>query len=734
MGNHQGPQEAGPSPGDRPAGASGRREELLRLLQIFGLAGFVFAQPVLDVFGKSPETFIFRGAGRLEIVLFAVVIAVVPALGIWLLGLLSGLFGSAARRATHAATVWGLASLVGIQVLKKSTPLLGLPLALAGAAFGGIVLLAFTRWRPARAWFTYSAVAPVAFVLIFLILSSVSKLVLPAPASRVPVVATAARVPVVMVVLDELPLLSLLDDKRRINDELYPNFSRLAGESTWFRNYTVTENTTHFSIPTILTGRVVTDRSTSPVAADFPDTLFSLLSRTHRVTAMEWYTDLCTADVCSEPAAESSHHEPILPALMGDAASIWTDLSLPGEVTRDIMEQFDVEDEAAELEDEEAGVAGKFPGSIRTGRVRMQERDTPESKLRPDTFERFLDSLHRGGRRPVFSFIHTHPPHSPWVLFPSGVRYRNMPRPLVTGVRPNQWVDEEWPVSLIRSRHILQVQFADRLVGELIRRLEETGLYDEALLVVTSDHGMSFIPGGPLRAFTNENLHEVASVPLFVKVPGQRDGVVDDGNLSSPDLLPTIADVLGFEIPWETDGASMLDPEVDWGPTKAITRHRNLPNFPWPDETFQIDVRSLERRLRKDSFRPADPSADPSLWPYLIGPGAHLVGRAVEELQVVEPAGALATIESPLDVAQVDLSEGFLTALVAGRVSGVDAGNTLVAVALNGRVAGVSPTFSRDGSGGAFEVLIPDHFFRQGRNDFRLYLVEGSVLRPLATA
>jgi hypothetical protein len=721
MENHQRPKEAAPSPEGRPAGAAGRREELMRLLQVLGLAGFAFAQPVFDVFGRSTETFIFREAGRLEIVLFALVIAVVPGLGIWLLGLLSGLLGSTARRTTHAATVWALSSLVGIQVLKKSTPLLGVPLAIAGAALGGIVLLVFTRWRPARSWFTYAALGPVAFMLIFLLVSPVSKLVLPVPARTAAEVRTADRVPVVMVLLDELPLVSILDEKRRINDELYPNFSRLAADSTWFRNYTVTEMTSHFSIPTILTGRVVTDRSTSPVAADFPDTLFSLLSTSHRVTAMEWDTALCPPDVCSEPA-ESALETQALPALIGDAASIWVDLSLPGAVTRDIMEQFDVEDQAVAPEEQEGGETEK-------------RRETPQAKLRLDMFERFLDSLSQGSQsRPVFSFIHTHPPHSPWVLFPSGVRYRSMPRPLVSGVRPNQWVDEEWPVTLTRSRHILQVQFADRLVGELIRRLEKTGLYDDALLVVTSDHGMSFLPGGPLRAFTNENLHEVASVPLFVKVPGQRDGVVDDRNLSSPDLVPTIADVLGFEVPWQTDGTSMLDPETDRGASKVITRHVDLPNFPWPDETFEIDVTSLERRLREDSFRPADPSADPSLWPYLIGPGAHLVGKAVQELQVAEPAGVQATIESPLGLARVDLSEGFVTALVAGRLTSADPGDALVAVALNGRVAGVSPTFSRDGSGGAFEVLIPDHFFRQGRNDLRLYLVEGSILRPLATA
>jgi hypothetical protein len=91
---------------------------------------------------------------------------------------------------------------------------------------------------------------------------------------------------------------------------------------------------------------------------------------------------------------------------------------------------------------------------------------------------------------------------------------------------------------------------------------------------------------------------------------------------------------------------------------------------------------------------------------------------------------ARATIESPQAFDDVDLSES-LTAFVAGSLDGGPE-DALVAVALNGRIGGVSPTFARNGAGGGFEVLIPDDFFRQGRNDLRLYLVQGSVLQPLA--
>ena len=42
------------------------------------------------------------------------------------------------------------------------------------------------------------------------------------------------------------------------------------------------------------------------------------------------------------------------------------------------------------------------------------------------------------------------------------------------------------------QRHLLQVMFVDRLVGELIRQLQQENLYDSTLLVLTADHGASF--------------------------------------------------------------------------------------------------------------------------------------------------------------------------------------------------------------------------------------------------
>ena len=56
----------------------------------------------------------------------------------------------------------------------------------------------------------------------------------------------------------------------------------------------------------------------------------------------------------------------------------------------------------------------------------------------------------------------------------------------------------------------------------------------------------------------------MAWVPLFVKEPGQTEGVVSDANVLTVDVVPTIADVLDIDIPYPVDGRSALgSPRAD---------------------------------------------------------------------------------------------------------------------------------------------------------------------------
>ena len=80
------------------------------------------------------------------------------------------------------------------------------------------------------------------------------------------------------------------------------------------------------------------------------------------------------------------------------------------------------------------------------------------------------------------------------------------------------------------------------------------GLFDRALVVVTADHGVSFQAGDSRRNVDASNIGEIAGVPLLIKAPGQRAGVVDSA-ATTEDILPTIGSLLGAR--WSAGGRSL---------------------------------------------------------------------------------------------------------------------------------------------------------------------------------
>ena len=79
-----------------------------------------------------------------------------------------------------------------------------------------------------------------------------------------------------MLVLDELPLVSLLGPDGRIDATRYPNFAALAGGSTWYRNATGVSGWTPYALPAMLTGRYPSTPA-APHYSQYPDNLFTAL-------------------------------------------------------------------------------------------------------------------------------------------------------------------------------------------------------------------------------------------------------------------------------------------------------------------------------------------------------------------------------------------------------------------------------------------------------------------------
>ena len=138
----------------------------------------------------------------------------------------------------------------------------------------------------------------------------------------------------------------------------------------------------------------------------------------------------------------------------------------------------------------------------------------------------------------------------------SGTPTRSEPTPSSAGSRSGTTTSGR--CSRHEQRFLLQLQYTDKLLGGLLDKLRAEGLYDDSLIVVAADHGVSFRAGDQRRDATETNAADILSVPLFVKLPGQREGEVDEAAARTVDVVPTIADAIGAEIPWEVDGESLL--------------------------------------------------------------------------------------------------------------------------------------------------------------------------------
>ena len=181
---------------------------------------------------------------------------------------------------------------LALQLVKLVDPS-ELLVAVAVLALTTTAVVAYTRWRAVRLFLAFSLVLPVLGLASFLRGAPVAEEQALA-AARAEV---ASPAPVVVVVLDELPLSSLITRAGDIDAIRYPNFARLAGDATWYPNATTVHEATAQAVPAILSGRM-TRADALPAVADHPENLFTLLGGSYSLDAHETVTALCPRSLC----------------------------------------------------------------------------------------------------------------------------------------------------------------------------------------------------------------------------------------------------------------------------------------------------------------------------------------------------------------------------------------------------------------------------------------------------
>ena len=682
-------------------------------IHLFVLSAFAVAQPLYDLLGDTPEFFVVRGSTSLDLIMLTLGLLLGPPLLLILAEVVAGLVHPRAQEVLHLVFIAGLTALVALQVvIKAGDAPTWLAFALAGAA-GVALAAAYATIRGVRTFLTILAPAPLVFAALFLVNSPLDKLQLESKAEARSMTPVTASTPVVLVVLDELPASSLMDEHGRIDRVRYPSFARLAGDATWFRNAaTVHEHTTE-AVPAILTGRDP-EPGRLPLLADHPDNLFTFLGGSYAMKVSEPVTQLCPSRLC--PRVRQSFADR-MSSLYHDLAVVYGHVVLPSGVSRklpSVTETWqDFGKEHADADDGGKQLAVKNDADVDRAVGEELWADQRAS------VERYIDTIEPTDE-PTLFVVHEMLPHSPWRFLPSGRQYADALG--IDGIADDKWGEDEWLVQQGWQRHLLQVGLVDRLLGQLIDRLERDGLYDRSLVIVTADHGVSFHAGDRRRGVTPTNIGDIANVPLFVKRPGQSDGEIVDRHVRTTDIVPTIADVLGQPLPYDADGVSLFDPTEDRG---EVVVHQRI------GDSVTASVAEMERQRDASVARKAEifGSGDRSGL-YAFGPDAPLVGRAVSELGTASAGDVTADVDNEPLLADVDLASALSPAHVTGHLDGPDATPGLhLAVAVNGRIAGVTQSFQTGGSV-TFSAYLPESAFESGPNEVEILAISRADDEP----
>ncbi len=215
--------------------------------------------------------------------------------------------------------------------------------------------------------------------------------------------------------------------------------------------------------------------------------------------------------------------------------------------------------------------------------------------------------------------------------------------------------DKETAIKTFLQAYLACVNAVDECIGQVVNSVEEAGLADNTIIVMTSDHGYNM--GEKDYVFKNSPWEESTRVPMIVRAPGVSiPGTIVTQPVSLIDLYPTLVDLCGLnadnrknDAGARLDGYSMrplmVAPEKnDWeGPVGALTmvwggEHAKEP-FTKYDRTH---ASSQNWTLRTEKWRYIiynngseelyDHETDPNEWDNVVAHHPEVAARLKQEI------------------------------------------------------------------------------------------------------
>ena len=226
-------------------------------------------------------------------------------------------------------------------------------------------------------------------------------------------------------------------------------------------------------------------------------------------------------------------------------------------------------------------------------------------------------------KEPTLHFSHVLLPHRPWGLVPD---LRQVPQ-IQRKADPRPISDPERRQDNYQS-FLRQFVATDTLIEELVTTMKESKKWDDSLVIVTADHGITFVPGETYRDKINiqrpETLEDIYRIPLFVKYPNQKSARISDCPSSSIDILQTIIGVTDVKPKWKTEGTDLS--------RSCPTRSSRVVRWPKGQISMSTDFSSVLKRVSfYNSWINANGDVDDI---YRVGQSGKLLGQDVPSIAV----------------------------------------------------------------------------------------------------
>ena len=783
------PGNSGPvggAPTDRP-GDEGRRGDatppregrpmwqraLIGFAQHFAAAGLAVALPMFDVLGDNPTFFVARGASGGSVVSLTVALLLLPAsvgfvigAALWFIGRAVG--GERGARIGWTLSIAAWATIIALPYADdalRNTPLLAL---LVACGFALVIAFGYLNNAWMRTGLAALAPVPIVFAGLFLFSSGVSGIVRPANAATESA-AVAGDTNVVVLIFDEMTLAPLLNSNLDIDAQRFPNIADLASRSTWYRNATTSQPQTYKAIPSLLSGRYL--EGDLPNISVWPNNLFTLLDADYEITAYEPLTQLCVT-ACDVRGATTSFGDDSLGSMLDDISVVYKHIIYPtkwqsglpridtgwgnfdgvaaegqtddgqSDASTGGQSSGDAHDDSSATDS--SGSDGAPPESTAQGApTSTTQFTTPDGQpveewtfddiqtaiqdARSDRdllFAEFLDTLN-GAKTGNLWFNHSVLPHEPIEFLPDGRTYPLNGDP-ATVYGSNWWYEPQAVPDRQLQAYMVQLEYVDKLIGDFLTRMDEQNLWDDSIVVVTADHGVSFWAGQQRRWSSPDNFEDLARVPLFIHLPDQTPGQVSDRNVEGVDVLPTILDDLGVDnTTIDFEGTSLLDEGAPERPVKLMWPYGSGGSPREFDGAWPGKLRLQEHIV--DIFGTPSGEVDP----WAMGPYRNLVGTEVSDAEVGPDASATVTL---IDGARYndmnpDIAHPYATAPAS--VTGSLPQGTDVVVAANGVIVGSGNVIVDRSENPLISPMVRPDRFDRGKNTIAFYTVDGDPAAPV---